>query len=105
VRCRVSRVDEDQVFKQMEEFCADSLFRCYLIEQKGDRSLHFLVSMAIVGAHSCLVLRMKASQALFFSVSSLSMIGIQRGEQISFVGGVSTMYRVGSMKVRQRNVV
>jgi hypothetical protein len=99
VRCRVSRVDEDQVFKQMEEFCADSLFCCYLIEQKGDRSLHFLVSMAIVGARSFLVLRIEASQALLFSFSSLSIIGIQRGEQISFVGGVSTMYRVSSMKV------
>lgn len=91
MRCRVSRVDEDQVFKQMEEFCADSLFCCYLIEQKGDRSLHFLVSMAIVGARSFLVLRIEASQALLFSFSSLSII--------SFVGGVSIMYRISSMKV------
>jgi hypothetical protein len=60
----VSRVDEDQVFKQMEEFCADSLFCCYLIEQKGDRSLHFLVSMAIVGARSFLGLEIEARPGL-----------------------------------------
>jgi hypothetical protein len=101
----VSRVDEDQVFKQMGEFYSDSLFCCYLIEQKGDRSLHFLVSMAIVGARSFLVLGIEASLASFFSFSSLSMIGIQRGEQISFVGGVSTRYRVSSIKRREGNVV
>jgi hypothetical protein len=70
--------------------------------------LHFLASMAIVGARSFLVLRIEASQASFFSFSSLSMIGIQRGEhseQISFAGGVSTRYRVSSMKRRERNVV